>query len=89
MFLIIVYIIGIGVYVTLPVKWQIVFLILNTILPDRIPYIDEIIMYSSTIKKLLYIEKLADWIEQNKKVFVIACSIFAFVLTVWIVRSLS
>ena len=89
MFLIIVYIIGIGVYVTLPVKWQILFLILNAILPDRIPYIDEIIMYSSTIKKLLYIEKLADWIEQNKKVFVIACSIFTFVLTVWIVRSLS
>lgn len=87
MFLIIIYIIGIGWYVTLPVKWQMVFLIINTILPDRLPYIDEIIMYSSTVKKLLYVEKVIDWIERNKKIVIVICSIIIIVLVLGIVKS--
>lgn len=47
------YIIGIGIYCVLPLPIQIPLLLLNTMLPDPIPYIDEIIMYGSTVKKLV------------------------------------
>ena len=43
MLIFIIYALGILLYIALPLKMQIIILVLNTFLPDRLPYIDEII----------------------------------------------
>ncbi len=60
------YIIGIGIYCVLPLPIQIPLLLLNTMLPDPIPYIDEIIMYGSTVKKLVRLGNTLQWISEHK-----------------------
>ena len=65
MFLI-VYILGIIIYCILPLGLQIPLLLLNTVIPDSIPCLDEIIMYSSTLKKIVNACKIIDWIKEHK-----------------------
>lgn len=62
---IILYIIGVGIYCCLPLPLQIPILLLNTMLPDPIPYLDEIIMYASTLKKLARLASVIEWIEDH------------------------
>ena len=72
-----VYIIGIIIYCILPLPLQIPLLILNTLLPDSIPYIDEIMMYGSTVKKMMRAEEIIEWVLEHKFLsFVIAIICF-------------
>ena len=68
---VIIYIIGVGIYCCLPLPIQIPLLLLNTMLPDPIPYLDEIIMYASTFKKLARLSALIEWIEEHPVLTVI------------------
>lgn len=62
----IVYILGVIIYCVLPLGLQIPLLILNTAMPDPIPCLDEIIMYGSTIKKIINACKIFEWMGEHK-----------------------
>lgn len=66
MFAYILTIIGVLIYVVLPMPLQLVVLILNTAIVDPIPYVDEIIMYASFIKKLARYGRMIEWAEEHK-----------------------
>lgn len=51
-------IIGLMVYLKLPFKYQLIFLAINFFIPDTIPFIDEIVMTGSTVKKGILAMKL-------------------------------
>lgn len=62
-------IIGLLIYLGLPLPLQLFVLLLNSVTPDPIPYIDEIIMYASFIKKLItcmHILDMLEWIKEHK-----------------------
>lgn len=88
MLLFIVYTIGIAIYISLPLKYQIIALLLNTLIPDNVPYIDEIIMYSSTLKKLIKAGTFLSWVERNKKAVIIICSVLVLLFVVWFITSI-
>ncbi len=57
----------------MPLPLQLIFLIVNTIIPDPIPILDEVIMYGSFFKKLFTvarwverIDEFRDWYSNNK-----------------------
>lgn len=85
MLIFIIYALGILLYIALPLKMQIIILVLNTFLPDRLPYIDEIIMYSSTIKKLT---NVGEFMERNKKIVFPICVMIIVIVVIWVFRSL-
>lgn len=62
----IVYIIGVLVYCIFPLGLQIPLLLLNTVMPDPIPCLDEIIMYGSTIKKIINACEIFEWMSEHK-----------------------
>lgn len=88
MLIFIIYALGILLYIALPLKMQIIILVLNTFLPDRLPYIDEIIMYSSTIKKLTNVGKFIEFMERNKKIVFPICVMIIVIVVIWVFRSL-
>ena len=74
-------IIGVLVYLILPLPLQFVVLLLNTAFPDPIPYLDEIIMYASFIKKLLKYQHIMEWIQEHKT-FVAAIGIGVLIVII-------
>ena len=84
--MIILYIVGILVYLCLPLYLQIIFIIVNTFVNDPIPFLDEIIMYASFIKKLCNLGRIIEFIEDNKVlsiiigVVIVVVAIFLFFL---------
>ncbi len=74
MWVVIIVIIGAIIYVSLPLPLQFIVLLLNTKIPDPIPYIDEIIMYGAFLKKLIAvarIEECLEWIEEHKLISIL------------------
>ena len=84
--MIILYIVGILVYLCLPLYLQIIFIIVITFVNDPIPFLDEIIMYASFIKKLCNLGRIIEFIEDNKVlsiiigVVIVVVAIFLFFL---------
>lgn len=62
----IVYILGVLIYCILPLGLQIPLLLLNTVIADPIPCLDEIIMYGSTLKKMINACKIFEWMGEHK-----------------------
>lgn len=62
----VIYILGVLIYCILPLGIQIPLLLLNTAMPDPIPCLDEIIMYGSTIKKIISACEIFEWIGEHK-----------------------
>jgi len=69
--IIIVYIVGLIVYLALPFPVQIGVLLFNTMVPDPIPYIDEIIMYGSAMQKCAKVVSILEWIAKHKVLTII------------------
>lgn len=88
MLYLILYIVGILVYLCLSFPVQLIFLLLNSFVPDPIPYIDEIIMYAGIIKKIINAVNIIDWIKKYPKISIIIGSVLLILiiglLMIWI-----
>lgn len=58
-------VIGILIYIGSPWYIQLIFLALNSIIPDPIPFLDEIVMYSTFIIKILRGFYVFDWVSEH------------------------
>ena len=65
MILIIGYIIGVLFYCGLPWYLQFVVLLFNTFIPDPVPYLDEIIMYASFVKKVVMVDTIVSFVKEH------------------------
>lgn len=65
--MVILYIVGVLFYCILPLWFQIPLMLLNTLIPDPIPFLDEVIMYGSVVKKCLSAIAGIEWIDQHRK----------------------
>lgn len=59
-------IIGMLIFLVLPMPLQIVVVMINSATPDPIPYIDEIIMYGTVLKKCANTSLIFEWIGRHK-----------------------
>lgn len=58
-----------GIYVALPLWAKLVVLVINSFFPDPIPVLDEVLMFSATIRDIIRIYKgmkIAEWIRMHK-----------------------
>lgn len=85
MLYLILYIVGVLVYLCLPFPIQLIFLLLNSFFPDPIPYIDEIIMYAGIMKKIINAVNVIDWIEEHPKIAIIIGSVLLILIIVLLV----
>lgn len=82
--IIIVYVIGIMVYLALPFPAQIVVLLFNTIIPDPIPFVDEIIMYGSAMQKYARAVSILEWITNHKVLSIILAIVIVMCVMVFL-----
>lgn len=61
-----VYIVVFGVYFSSPLPVRLLIMLLNCWLPDPIPVIDEVIMMSGILSKLLFVERIMDFVSEHK-----------------------
>lgn len=71
-FLVIVAVIGGSIYFVLPLAVQLILFVINAIVPDPIPYLDEIIMVGGILSKLKKLDDIEDFISEHK---VLSCII--------------
>lgn len=71
-FLVIVAVIGGSIYFALPLAVQLILFAINAIVPDPIPYLDEIIMVGGILSKLKKLDDIEDFISEHK---VLSCII--------------
>lgn len=68
--IIIVAIVGGSIYFVLPLPIQLILLLINALVPDPIPFIDEIIMIGGIISKLYTLDNLFSdfwyWVSEHK-----------------------
>ena len=76
-FLVIVAVIGGSIYFALPLAVQLILFAINAIVPDPIPYLDEIIMVGGILSKLKKLDDIEDFISEHK---VLSC-----IIAVWMV----
>lgn len=62
---IIIYLFVIVLYCLAPLPVQFVLLLINTVTPDPIPFLDEAIMYASFIKKLARLLDILEFVENH------------------------
>ena len=68
----IVAIVGGSIYFVLPLAVQLILFAINAIVPDPIPYLDEIIMVGCILSKLKKLDDIEDFISEHK---VLSCII--------------
>ena len=68
----IVAIVGGSIYFVLPLAVQLILFAINAIVPDPIPYLDEIIMVGGILSKLKKLDDIEDFISEHK---VLSCII--------------
>lgn len=71
-FLVIVAVIGGSIYFALPLAVQLILFAINAVVPDPIPYLDEIIMVGGILSKLKKLDDIEDFISEHK---VLSCII--------------
>lgn len=67
MIMIFLYFIFICIYLVCPFWLKPILLILNTIIPDPIPFVDEVIMWGGLISKLAALGRIGEFVSENKK----------------------
>jgi hypothetical protein len=65
-------------YFTLPFPIQLIIFIINAIVPDPIPYIDEIIMVGGMVSKLYFLDQVGEFISEHK-----ILSLLILILLIW------
>lgn len=65
-FLVIVAVIGGSIYFALPLAVQLILFAINAVVPDPIPYLDEIIMVGGILSKLKKLDDIEDFISEHK-----------------------
>ena len=83
--LIIVAVIIFIIYLACPIIGKIVLLLANSILPDPVPYIDEIIMWIGLFMHLNRLMRIAEFISEHKKAVVISVIVVVIVILVLII----
>lgn len=79
--MILLYIFGLMVYIALPFPLQILLLIINTVTPDPIPFIDEIIMYGGAFKKMMsFLDVISFFEEHEILAFIVKCLVVALIV---------
>lgn len=76
-------IIGIAViliYLVCPIVGKLALLLVNTVLPDPIPFVDEIIMWLGLMIHLSHLYELAEFISEHKKQIILWVSVIAIVV---------
>lgn len=68
--LIIVAIIILIIYLACPIIGKLALILANSILPDPVPYIDEIIMWIGLLMHLSRLMRIAEFIQEHKKAVV-------------------
>ena len=68
-------------YFTLPFPIQLIIFIINAIVPDPIPYVDEIIMVGGIISKISFLDNVGYFISEHK----ILSFIIAFPLSIFLI----
>ena len=63
-------------YFTLPFPIQLIIFIINAIVPDPIPYIDEIIMVGGMVSKLYFLDQVGEFIHK-------ILSLLILILLIW------
>jgi len=66
MLVVIIYGILVLMYIGMPFWLQIIFTLINTVVADPIPVLDEIIMYGTLIKRVLTFMNVVDFIERYR-----------------------
>lgn len=68
--IIVVAIVGGSIYFALPFPIQLILLLINALVPDPIPFIDEIIMVGGIFSKLytmdIFLGEFFDWLSEHK-----------------------
>lgn len=83
--LIIVSIIIIIIYLACPIIGKLALILANSILPDPVPYVDEIIMWIGLLMHLSRLMRLAEFIQEHKKSVIFSLITFVVILLVLII----
>lgn len=81
--MIIIFIIGMLLYIVSPLPVQLIALVINIMLPDRIPFIDEFIMCCSSIGKIRNLGNGLMFLEDHPVVAKILTIIIVAGLALW------
>lgn len=80
--IIIIYIVALCIYMALPFPFQLILLIINFLVPDPIPVLDEVIMYASVINKLSFLDNVFSFFEDHEIIAMIVKCILVLLLLV-------
>lgn len=82
--IILIIIIAMLIYLALPWYLQLVAIAINTLLPDPIPFLDEIIMYSALLMKIYRAVTMVEWISEHPKlsafIFIVLIAAVLFII---------
>lgn len=84
-FLIVVYGFVGSLFLVAPFPIRLLIFIVNLLIPDPIPIIDEVLMAAGLISKLLFVERIADFIENHP----VISAILGFIIIMLIVSLFS
>lgn len=80
---VIVAIIVLAIYLACPLVGKIALLLVNTVLPDPLPFVDEIIMWIGLLINLSRLMSIAEFIQNHKKmVYTITVMIIILIISV-------
>lgn len=71
MIMIFLYIIFICIYLVCPFWVKPILLLINTIIPDPIPFVDEVIMWGGLLSKLATLGRISEFVSENKKMSIV------------------
>lgn len=63
---ILVYLFFIAIFLVVPLPAQLILLVINFMVPDPIPLLDEVIMSISVLKKLITLGRIWEFFEEHK-----------------------
>lgn len=76
-----IYAVAFLVYFASPLPIRLLFLLINFFFPDPIPILDEVIMLGGIVSKMLFLERITDFISEHK--ILSALIGMAVVLVIW------
>lgn len=82
--MVIVAVLILAIYLASPIVGKIALLLVNTVLPDPIPFVDEIIMWIGLIMNLIRLMEIAEFIREHKKAIIVTL-VLLFVVVLFIV----
>lgn len=69
---IILYMFIVCVYIVSPLGGRILIFLINMIIPDPFPYIDEVLMFAGIVSKAIFVMKVEEFLEEHPIIKIIA-----------------